>query len=141
MYFRRRNGLTDEHTHIHTQQVGIRTHLTHVQYARGDLSPSSFTSLSLVLRGTRLPVQKCAGGTNERLSEKSSHCTSVNCQRWYGAEALLLPADKVSLMRSAEPLRLSARLDEGKRGYGRLQRHPLGDGFLRLKLLTLSLCW
>lgn len=41
---------------------------------------------------------------------------TVNCQSGYEAGALLLPADKVALVRSAEPLCLCTRLDEGKEG-------------------------
>lgn len=81
----------------------------------------------LPARGARLCERRSAGGTNKRLSEKSSHCPTVNCQLWYGAEALILPADKLALVRSAEPLRLSTRLDEGK-GRLWLQQHPLGEG-------------
>lgn len=69
------------------------------------------------------------GGTNKRLSEKSSHCATVNCQLWYEAEALILPTDKVAPVRSAEPLRLCMKLDEGKERLW-LQQHPLGEGFL-----------
>lgn len=66
------------------------------------------------------------GGTNKRLSERSSHWATVNCQAWYRAEALLLPADKVGLMRSAEPLHLCTRLDEGKGGSGCRDFHQVG---------------
>lgn len=73
----------------------------------------------------------CAGGgcgqTNKRLSERSSHRATVNCQPWLSAEALLFPADKVALVRSAEPLHLCTRLEEEKEGLW-LQRHPSGQG-------------
>lgn len=65
--------------------------------------------------------------TNKRLSERSSHRATVNCQPWFRAEALLLPADKVALVRSAEPLHLCTRLDGEKEGLW-LQRHPSGQG-------------
>lgn len=44
-------------------------------------------------------------------------------------QKLLLPADKVAPLRSAEPLRLYMRLAEGK-GRLWLQQHPLGEGLL-----------
>lgn len=51
----------------------------------------------------------CSAGPNKRLSEKYSHRMTVNCQACYEAEALILPADKVALLRSVQPLRLGAR--------------------------------
>lgn len=62
----------------------------------------------------QVPMRK--RGTNKRLSEKSSHRLTVDCQRWFEAGALLLPADKPAFLRSAEPLGLCTRLAEGKRG-------------------------
>lgn len=62
----------------------------------------------------QVPMRK--RGTNKRLSEKSSHRSTVDCQRWFEAGALLLPADKPTFLRSAEPLGLCTRLAEGKRG-------------------------
>lgn len=75
-----------------------------------------------------MPMRK--RGTNKRLSEKSSHRSTVDCQRWFEAGALLLPADKPAFLRSAEPLGLCTRLAEGKKGRLWLQQHPLGEGAL-----------
>lgn len=62
----------------------------------------------------RLQEFQCAGGINKRLSERSSLSVTVNCQLWYESEALLLPADKVAPLRSAEPLRLRTTLKESQ---------------------------
>lgn len=53
---------------------------------------------------TSADVQK--GEQNKRLSEKSSHRPTVDCQRCFQVGALVLRADKLALLRSAQPLRL-----------------------------------
>lgn len=56
----------------------------------------------------RLHKCRCAKGEqNKRLSEKSSHRPTVDCRPCFQAEALVLRADKLALLRSAQPLRLT----------------------------------
>lgn len=111
---------------LKSEQAHIRTYLTYVQYVRRDLSSPQLTSFWGLMLGMRLQEWWCTGGTNKRLSEKSSHCATVNCQLWYKAGALILPADKVGLVRSAEPLQ--GYMTAKRRVL--LQQHPLGEGFL-----------
>lgn len=85
-----------------------------MQYAGRDFSSPRRHISPLDKNGVRLQDFQCAGGINKRLSERSSLCVTVNCQLWYESEALLLPADKVAPLRSAEPLRLCTTLKERK---------------------------
>lgn len=101
-------------------------YIWHMQH----MSEEIWAHLSSHLSRRPCMEQDCVSDeTNKRLSEKSSHCATVNCQLWYGAGTLILPADKVALVRSAEPSRLCTRLDEGKERLW-LQQHPLGEALL-----------
>lgn len=84
----------------------------------------------------RLPGWLCMEGeiaweamcrrNNKRLSEKSSHCVTVNCQCWYDARALVLPADKAVTVSSGELLPLYTGVKWGERRLW-LQQHPLDE--------------
>lgn len=69
------------------QRACVNIYLICVQSVGRDLSSPLVTSLWLVMHGARLHECRYARGTNKRLSEKSSHCATVNCQPWYEAEA------------------------------------------------------
>lgn len=77
----------------------------YVQCAGRDLSSPRPPSAWPITPDARLHKCRCAKGEqNKRLSEKSSHRPTVDCQPGFQVEALVLRADKLALLRSARPL-------------------------------------
>lgn len=105
-----------------------------VQRVGRDLSSPRPPSARPITPDARLHKCRCAKGEqNKRLSEKSSHRPTVDCQPCSQAEALVLRADKLALLRSAQPLRLQHEVGwrvggvgGGRRGLW-LHQHPLGE--------------
>lgn len=132
----------------HTQWAFINIDVTYVQYVGRDLSSPQLISPRLDMYGERLQEWRGAGGTNKRLSEKSSHCATVNCQLWYEAGALLLPADKVRARAVCWAV-VSVHEVRWRKARLWLQRRPLGEAFLaalynegtrRIYILHFSTC-
>lgn len=103
-----------------------------VQRVWRDLSSPRPPSARPITPDARLHKCRCAKGEqNKRLSEKSSHRPTVDCQPCFQAEALVLRADKLALLRSAQPLRLQHEVGWRVGGGGRrgpwLHQHPLGE--------------
>lgn len=103
--------------------------VTYVQYVGRDLSSPQLISPRLDMYAERLHEWRSAGGTYKRLSEISSHCATVNCQLWYEAEALLLPADKVCARAVCWAV-VSVHEVRWRKARLWLQQRSLGEAFL-----------
>lgn len=104
------NDLADKHTQLQfdlLDSLATKIFLTRLQRVRRDLGSPQLTS-----RAARVWGRIARGGGGEQIKGYQRNPVGARqliVRPWCEAEALLLPADKVAPLRSAEPLHLCTR--------------------------------